>query len=435
MKGQDEYGVTPEVGTVAPGSAAEKAGIKPGDVIKEIDGRPVANHAQLRHRLGARYEGDTVTVKLQRGKEEVSLAKVTLAGAVAAYAQPFIGILPIRDDPDPGVEVRLVYPKSPAETAGLKAGDRIMKIGRSLGADGPTAMQAIAGRDQLLTLLEPARPGLEIKVEVTRKEGKKTETLTVKLGEMPDTVPPALPERSSAEKALGKAARKDPKKDEKKDEEKKAPTGLIQRSTAASDRTYWLYVPENYDPNIAHAVVIWLHPPGKNREKDVDKLTESWAGYCEDNHLILVGPNTPSERGWTPGESDLIQEAMKSLAENYTIDRRRVVAHGMGQGGEMALYLGFHARALIRGVATVGAPLTSNPKEKVVNQPLSFFLVVGGKDPLRDAVKETQGKLTEFKYSVLYREIANMGHQYIDGALGWPALDELARWIDSLDRF
>jgi predicted esterase len=106
----------------------------------------------------------------------------------------------------------------------------------------------------------------------------------------------------------------------------------------------------------------------------------------------------------------------------------------MGQGGEMALYLGFHARPLIRGVATVGAPLTSNPKAKVVNQPLSFFLVVGGKDPLRDAVKETQGKLSEHKYPVIYREIANMGHQYIDGALGWPALDELARWIDSLDR-
>src|SRR5262249_34663160 len=163
----------------------------------------------------------------------------TLAGAVAAYGQPFLGVLPIRDDPDPGVEVRFVYPKSPAEAAGLKAGDRIMKVGRTLGAGGPTVMQAVAGRDQLLALLEPAALGLEIKVEVTRKEGKKTETLTVKLGQMPDTVPAALPERSSAEKALGKkAAKKDEKKKEEKDEEKAAPTGLVQRSNAASDRTY-----------------------------------------------------------------------------------------------------------------------------------------------------------------------------------------------------
>src|SRR5262249_10148563 len=160
----------------------------------------------------------------------------------AAYAQPFLGVLPIRDDPDPGVEVRFVYPKSPAEAAGIKPGDRIMKVGRSLGAGRPTVMQAVAGRDQLLALLEPAPPGLEIKVELTRKEGKKTETLTVKLGEMPDTVPAALPERSSAEKAQGKAAKKEEKKeekkDEKKDEEKKAETGLVKRTTAASDRTY-----------------------------------------------------------------------------------------------------------------------------------------------------------------------------------------------------
>ena len=32
-------------------------------------------------------------------------------------------------------------------------------------------------------------------------------------------------------------------------------------------------------------------------------------------------------------------------------------------------------------VATVGATLTSNPKERVTNQPLSFFVIAGAKDP------------------------------------------------------
>ena len=75
-------------------------------------------------------------------------------------------------------------------------------------------------------------------------------------------------------------------------------------------------------------------------------------------------------------------QAVRTVAATYTVDKRRVVAHGMGVGGEMALYLGFQARTLIRGVATVAAHLGSNPREKVANQPLSFFLVVGGKDPL-----------------------------------------------------
>ncbi len=106
----------------------------------------------------------------------------------------------------------------------------------------------------------------------------------------------------------------------------------------------------------------------------------------------------------------------------------------MGLGGEMAFYLGFHARNLIRGVATTGAALTSNPREKVINQPLAFFLVVGGKDPLHDAVKESRQKLAEQKYPVIYRELEDMGHQYLDGRVGRPVLDEIIRWIDTLDR-
>ena len=35
----------------------------------------------------------------------------------------------MRDDPKLGVEVRYVFEKSPAEKAGLKAGDRIVKFG------------------------------------------------------------------------------------------------------------------------------------------------------------------------------------------------------------------------------------------------------------------------------------------------------------------
>ncbi len=64
------------------------------------------------------------------------------------------------------------------------------------------------------------------------------------------------------------------------------------------------------------------------------------------------------------------------------------------------------------------------------NQPLSFFLVVGSKDPLKDSVTDTKNVLLEHKYSVIHREIADMGHEYLDRK----TLEELVRWIDSLDR-
>jgi len=439
MKSTDEFGDPPVVGTIAPGSAAEKAGVKAGDTIVAIGDKPVKNHAQLLHQLGSRYEGDTVTVKLSRDGKEVVLPKVVLGGLVAAYPPAFLGLLPMRDDPAPGVEVRYVYAKSPAETAGLKAGDRIMKASRAPlpGQPAPAPTQALKGRDQLLTLVEGAPPGLEVKLEVQRKGGTKTETLTAKLIEMPDSVPDKLPEVSTARKALAKPAnpmpkdKKEEKKDEeKKDEEKNVKTGLIKRTTAAADHHYYLYVPDNYDPNIAHALVLWFHPLHKNKERDIDTLTFNWANYCEDQHVIMLAPVTEGPNGWTPSDGEFIQEAVKGALDGYTIDRKRVVAHGMGVGGQMAFYLGFQNRELIRGVATTGAALGSNPKEKIANQPLAFYLVSGGRDPLKEAVKETRNKLVEHKFSAVFQEIKDRGHEYLD----FDTLEELVRWIDSLDR-
>lgn len=425
MQSADMYGSAPVVGTVAPGSAAEKAGIKTGDAIKEIDGKPVASQAQLLHRLGPKYDGDTVALKIQRGKDEINLPAVILAGAVAAHAPPFIGILPVRDDSDPGVEVRYIYPKSPAETAGIKVGDRLMKVGRAAAAGQPAPLVPVTNRDQLLAFLDPGVPGMKAVFEVKRKDGGKVEQVTVTLSEMPEAVPEKSPEKPSAKKALGKTP---PKKE-------KAETGYIKRGNEAGDRTYWIYVPENYDPNVSHAVLIWLHPPGKSKERDIDNFLFAWQGFCEDNSVIVIGPNAENDTGWTPGDAALVQEGLKHVSDNYTVDRRRVVVHGMDQGGQMAFYLGFNARSQVRGVATVAAAMTSNPKDRVANQPLSFFIVAGGKDPLKDSIKETRTKLVDLKYPVVHREVAAIGHEYLDAGPGLPALEELVRWLDSLDRF
>ena len=212
--------------------------------------------------------------------------------------------------------------------------------------------------------------------------------------------------------------------------DKEPEKGLLKRKSASGADSYWVFVPTNYDPDVAYAVVVWLHPVGRNTQDDIDSFTDAWEPYCEDNHIILIGPAASAPAGWTPNDSEFVQEAVNTVAGQYTVDRRRIVAHGMGVGGQMAFYLGFNKRELFRGVATTGAALGSNPKERVANQPLSFFLVVGEKDPLKDSVKATKEKLTEHKYPAVHREIEKMGHQYLNRK----TLDEVVRWIDSLDR-
>jgi len=420
MQGGDH--APPTVVTIAPDSAAAKADIKPGDTITAIDGNKVNSQAQLRHKLGTKYEGDTVNLELKRGTETITKKDVKLGGTLTAVAQSFLGIVPIRDDPEPGEEVRYVYPDSPAAKAGIKAGDRIMKIG--VGG----AMPAVfTGRDQLSARLATMPVGSEVKLEVVHKDGNKTETITLKLAAVPDIVPDQLPEKASAKKAL------EPIKgagDQPKPKDKKVETGFLKRTNAGRDHDYYVYVPEDYDPNYSYALLLWLHPVGKGKEADIEAVKDAWKDICMDHHIILVAPKAEGENGWVGSESDVVVQIVNDVMGQYMIDKKRVIAHGMGVGGQMAYYLGFGARDLIRGVATTGAALANQPKDNSVVQPLSFFIVAGGKNPLVEDIRTGKGKLVEKKFSVVYREIPNMAHQYLTEQ----TLGDLVRWIDSLDR-
>jgi serine protease Do len=107
-----------------------------------------------------------------------------------------------------------------------------------------------------------------------------------------------------------------------------------------------------------------------------------------------------------------------------------VIAHGMGLGGQMAFYLGFNARDLVRGVATTGAALASTPKDNVPGQPLSFFVVGGEKDPAIKAIADSVQPLKDKKFSVSYRQLKDFGKEYMMQA----TLLELCVWIDSVDK-
>jgi S1-C subfamily serine protease len=435
LKGQDLFTSTAEVTTVLKGSAADRAGLKAGDVITEIDGHAVTRQAQLKHALGARYEGDKISLKFRRGKEEKTARDVVLVSTAQVAAPAYLGILPMRDDPALGVEVRFVFPNSPAAKAGLAAGDRIIKVGLAEGNLAQFTGQR-RSRAELADWLNNMAAGAEIRLEVKRKDGK-TETLKTQLDRLPgtvagqdETVPAMLPQPASVKKALAplevaggkpaKAADKEPPK---------AETGTFKRNTADGQHTYWVYVPKTYDPNVSHALVVWLHPPGKFKEDDVDDFVDQWEDFCRDSNMILLIPLTQNDSGWIPSDAAFVAEAMNALAKDYTIDRQRIVAHGMGVGGQMAIYLGFTERDLVRGVATTGAvvqQVIGGPRDKR----LAFYLAGGSVDPVIKSIAESRTKLIEKNYPVIFREIPNRAREYLEE----PQLREVVRWIDMLDR-
>lgn len=62
-----------EVGTVHPGSPGERVGLRPGDVVAEMDGRPIRSAADLEAALAALAPGQTVALEIRRDGRPVRL--------------------------------------------------------------------------------------------------------------------------------------------------------------------------------------------------------------------------------------------------------------------------------------------------------------------------------------------------------------------------
>ena len=130
------------IAQVIKGSAADKAGLKAGDVIIAINGKPVESSAQLRNEVGLLRVGDKVQLEIIRdGHKKTITAKIAepkrtraedaglgdaLSGAVLGAIQPNH---PLAGKVE-GVEVLDVERGSPADRAGLLPGDIIVSVNR-----------------------------------------------------------------------------------------------------------------------------------------------------------------------------------------------------------------------------------------------------------------------------------------------------------------
>ena len=127
---------------VEPGSPADKAGVKPGDVVLAVNGRPLRDAADLRNRIGLLRVGEQVELKLVReGKEHAVRAQIASpereAAAVSPAAMALSGAVVLDISPDmpmsgkvQGVVVAEVAPGSPAWSHGLRPGDVIVAVNR-----------------------------------------------------------------------------------------------------------------------------------------------------------------------------------------------------------------------------------------------------------------------------------------------------------------
>ena len=185
------YGV--EVTRVFPGSPAEQAGLRAGDVLVELDGLPLFSVPRLRWLVGQAATNVPLAVTYNRNGTaatvKITPRRMQAAAPPSPHWQPQLG----QTSPSylgvklqaltPGLRkafevaagtgalVAEVYAGSPADKAGLRAGDVIVKMDR----------RTIHDSEDIQRVVDYFDPGEPVKVEIIRD--KKTQTLTVELGE------------------------------------------------------------------------------------------------------------------------------------------------------------------------------------------------------------------------------------------------------------
>lgn len=110
---QDQQGVL--IGSVAPQSPAENAGVVPGDVVVKVNSTDVANSAQLRNLISQTDPGTVVTLALIRDNSEKALSVK-------------LGELPDQDGDNAG----RVAPTAPGQEQGIDPGFDITGLTRDL---------------------------------------------------------------------------------------------------------------------------------------------------------------------------------------------------------------------------------------------------------------------------------------------------------------
>jgi len=163
------FGITQEgilVTEVTSGSSAEKAGLVPGDVILEVNGKKLSTAPAFQEAIARCGVGETVRMTIRRkgkeGKAEMVLQEMK------ASRQNQLGVTVLTLSPSvrarfkigsrTGVVIELVEPGSVAESVGFQPGDVIRSINQT----------PIASADQFYDAMEALSAGDRVLLEISR---------------------------------------------------------------------------------------------------------------------------------------------------------------------------------------------------------------------------------------------------------------------------
>jgi len=178
------------VADVVPSSPAEKAGIKPGDIIQEVNGKPVESPLELKEAVLKTKIGEKINLTIVRERKTVKVElytapkpeKITEAKAEKYVEEKLLGIKVEEITPalrqrygieekEKGVVVTQVIPGGPADRVGITVGDIIKQVNRKIVknlSDFREAMEKVKPGDTVLLRLRHGLWTMFVTVETAK---------------------------------------------------------------------------------------------------------------------------------------------------------------------------------------------------------------------------------------------------------------------------
>jgi serine protease Do len=168
------------VSSVAEGSPAAQAGVRPGDVVVEYDGHKIGRTTELSRMVAATPVGKQVSMKVMRDGKPMTLSptiarltdteeKAVAGAAPGAAERGRLGVVvePLTPETarglgmsgEQGVVVKSVQDGSPADQAGIRTGDVITEVDR----------QPVKSAEELRRLVEQHKAGTAMLLRVSRE--------------------------------------------------------------------------------------------------------------------------------------------------------------------------------------------------------------------------------------------------------------------------
>jgi M6 family metalloprotease-like protein len=148
------------IAQVEPQSPADRAGLRAGDVVREIDGKVVGGPGSLRDQLQGRLAGEELRFVVMRkdGEQRLKVVLGAVSRPMRANGQRAILGVETSSAEGGGARIERVVAGSPAAFAGIRLGDVLLKV------DG----QLVSNDEQLSPALNKKQPGDVVTLTVKR---------------------------------------------------------------------------------------------------------------------------------------------------------------------------------------------------------------------------------------------------------------------------